>query len=156
MGDEFAATKEWNYKSELQWELLQFVSHGGMKYCVQKLNELYKSEPALYEKQFEPGGFEWGDLTKGSEAIISYKRIGNNRKDDVIVILNMTAMVRHDWEIYVHDKGEWQEIFNSNHKEFWGTGDVYNPHIRCELVDEPTKAYKITLNLPALAAVVLR
>ncbi|MHA4875629.1 hypothetical protein ACX0FC_19840, partial [Enterococcus faecium] len=38
MGDEFGATQEWNYKSELQWDLLNFVSHGGMKYCVQQLN----------------------------------------------------------------------------------------------------------------------
>jgi 1,4-alpha-glucan branching enzyme len=28
MGNEFAQTSEWNYKSELQWELLDFVSHG--------------------------------------------------------------------------------------------------------------------------------
>ncbi len=156
MGDEFGATNEWNYKSELQWDLLEFVSHGGMKYCVQKLNELYRSEPALYEKQFIPGGFEWLDLTKGSNAVIGYKRIGNDRKDDILVILNMTTMVRMDWEVYVHDKGEWQEIFNSNSKEFWGTGDVFNPEIRCELVDEGTKAYRLLLNLPALGGIVLR
>jgi len=156
MGDEFAQTKEWNYKSELNWELLQFPSHGGMKYCVEKLNELYKNEPALYEKQFEPGGFEWGDLTKGSEAVLSYKRIGINRKDDVLVILNMTPLVRHNWEIYVHDKSEWTEIFNSDNKDFWGTGDVFNPDIKAELVDEPTKAYKLKIHLPALAGVVLR
>ena len=130
-------------------------SHGGMKYCVQKLNELYKNEPALYEKQFEPGGFEWVDLTKGSEAILSYKRNGNNRKDDMIVVLNMTPVVRHDREIYVHDKGDWKEIFNSDSKDFWGTGDVFNPDIKVELVDEPTKAYKLTLNLPALGGLVL-
>jgi 1,4-alpha-glucan branching enzyme len=156
MGNEFAQTKEWNYKTELNWELLQFPSHGGMKYCVQKLNELYKDEPALYEKQFEQGGFEWLDLTKGSNAILSYKRIGKNRKDDVLVILNMTTLVRNDWEIFVHDKGDWAEIFNSNDKDFWGTGDVFNPNIRIELVDEPTKAYKLTINLPALGGVVLR
>lgn len=156
MGDEFGATNEWNYKSELQWDLLEFVSHGGMKYCVQKLNELYRSEPALYEKQFIPGGFEWLDLTKGSNAVIGYKRIGNDRKDDILVILNMTTMVRMDWEVYVHDKGDWQEIFNSNSKEFWGTGDVFNPEIRCELVDEGTKAYRLLLNLPALGGIVLR
>jgi len=156
MGDEFAQTKEWNYKSELNWELLQFPSHGGMKYCVQKLNELYKNEPALYEKQFEPGGFEWLDLTKGSEAVIGYKRIGKNRKDDVLIILNMTPLVWHDREIYVHDKGDWKEIFNSDSKDFWGTGDVYNPEINIELVDEPTKAYKLKIHLPALGGVVLR
>jgi 1,4-alpha-glucan branching enzyme len=156
MGNEFAATSEWNYKSELQWDLLQFPSHGGMKYCVQKLNELYRDEPALYEKQFEPDGFQWGDLTKGHDAVLSYIRKGNKHKDDVIVILNMTPIVRHDWEMYVHGKGDWKEIFNSNSKEFWGTGDVYNPEIKSELVDKPTKAYKLTVHLPALAGVVLR
>ena len=95
-------------------------------------------------------------LPKAVKPYISYKRIGNNRKDDILVILNMTPLVRNDWEIYVHDKSEWAEIFNSNNKEFWGTGDVYNPDIRTELVDEGTKAYKLTINLPALGAVVLR
>jgi len=156
MGNEFAATSEWNYKSELQWDLLQFPSHGGMKYCVQKLNELYRDEPALYEKQFEPDGFQWGDLTKGHDAVLSYIRKGNKHKDDVIVILNMTPIVRHDWEMYVHGKGDWKEIFNSDSKEFWGTGDVYNPEIKSELVDKPTKAYKLTVHLPALAGVVLK
>ena len=76
MGNEFGATNEWNYKSELQWELLQHVSHGGMKYCVQQLNQLYKSEPALYEKQFEPGGFEWVDLNHRSDSVMVYKPRG--------------------------------------------------------------------------------
>lgn len=156
MGDEFGATSEWNYKTELQWELLNFVSHGGIKFCVQKLNELYRSEPALYEKQFEPGGFEWVDLNHRSESVIVYKRKGKNAKDDVLVILNMTPLVRNDWEVYVQDKGDWQEIFNSDNKEFWGTGDVYNPEIKSELIDETFKTYKLKVHLPALAGVVLK
>lgn len=156
MGNEFAATNEWNYKSELQWGLLQFESHAGMKYCVQKLNELYRGEPALYEKQFEPGGFEWLDLTHRDECVISYKRKGKLPKDDVIIILNMTPVVRYNWEIYVQQKQEWKEIFNSNNKEFWGTGDVFNPEIKAELIDKTHQTYKLKVNLPALSAVVLK
>jgi len=156
MGNEFGSTNEWNYKSELQWELLQHVSHGGMKYCVQQLNLLYKSEPALYEKQFEPGGFEWVDLNHRSDSVMVYKRKGKKEKDDVIVILNVTPVVRHDWEIYVHGKGKWAEIFNSDSKEFWGTGDVYNPTIQNKLVDKASKCYQLKVHLPALGAVVLR
>ncbi|MFL9482736.1 1,4-alpha-glucan branching protein GlgB [Chitinophagaceae bacterium LWZ2-11] len=156
MGNEFAATNEWNYKSELQWGLLQFESHAGMKYCVQKLNELYRGEPALYEKQFEPGGFEWLDLTHRDECVISYKRKGKLPKDDVIIILNMTPVVRYNWEIYVQQKQEWKEIFNSNNKEFWGTGDVFNPEIKAELTDKTHQTYKLKVNLPALSAVVLK
>jgi 1,4-alpha-glucan branching enzyme len=48
------------------------------------------------------------------------------------------------------------KIFNSDSKDFWGTGDVFNPEIRAELVDKPSKCYKLTINLPALAAIVLR
>ena len=156
MGNEFGATNEWNYKSELQWDLLQHPSHGGMKYCVQQLNQLYQSEPALYEKQFEPGGFEWVDLNHRSDSVMVYKRKGKKDKDDVIVILNVTPVVRHDWEIYVHGKGKWTEIFNSDAKEYWGTGDVYNPTIQSKLVDKSSKCYQLKVHLPALGAVVLR
>ncbi|QEC70108.1 1,4-alpha-glucan branching protein GlgB [Panacibacter ginsenosidivorans] len=156
MGDEFGATSEWNYKSELQWSLLSFVSHKGMKYCVQKLNELYRSEPALYEKQFEQGGFEWVDMNHRSESVISYKRKGNNPEDDIVIILNMTPLVRHDWEIHVYGKKKWKEIFNSDNVAFWGTGDVFNPDIKSEKVSKDDKWYKLKIHLPALSAVVIR
>ena len=156
MGNEFGATNEWNYKSELQWDLLKHPSHGGLKYCVQQLNHLYQSEPALFEKQFEPGGFEWVDLNHRSDSVMVYKRKGKKEKDDVLVILNVTPVVRNDWEIFVHGKGRWSEIFNSDSKEFWGTGDVFNPSIQSKLVDKSSKCYQIKVHLPALGAVVLR
>ena len=156
MGDEFGQTSEWNYKSELQWDLLSHISHGGMKYCVQKLNELYRNEPALYEKQFEVGGFEWVDLNHRAESVMVYKRKGKKEEDDVLVILNVTPVVRNDWEIHVYGKNEWKEIFNSNDKAFWGTGDVFNPEIKAELVNEDDQWYKLKVQLPALGAVVLR
>ncbi len=156
MGNEFGQTKEWDYKSELQWYLLQFESHGGMKYCVQKLNELYRSEPALYEKQFEPDGFEWVDLNHRSESVIVYRRKGNEPENDVLIILNMTPVVRYNWEVHVSNKQEWKEIFNSDAKEFWGTGDVYNPSIDSEAVDGSTEWYKIKVHLPALGGIVLK
>jgi 1,4-alpha-glucan branching enzyme len=156
MGNEFGATSEWNYKSELQWELLEFMSHGGMKHCVQKLNELYRSEPALYERQFEPGGFEWTDLNHRNESVVVYTRKGKKEKDNVLVILNLTPQVRHDWEVHVHGKDKWKEIFNSDSKEFWGTGDVFNPSIQSEIVDKKEKWYKLKVHLPALGAIVLR
>ena len=156
MGNEFAATTEWNYKTELPWHLLQHPSHGGIKYCVQKLNELYTSEPALYELQFDPSGFEWIDLQHRSESVMAFKRRGKNPADDVVVLINATPVVRHDWKISVQGKQEWQEIFNSDHQDFWGTGVVYNPAIPCVCVDASKKYYELTLQLPALSAVLIK
>jgi 1,4-alpha-glucan branching enzyme len=156
MGNEFAATTEWNYKTELPWNLLQFPSHGGMKYCVQKLNELYTSEPALYENQFDPAGFEWVDLQHRSESVMAFKRKGKKPAQDILVVINATPVVRQDWKISVQGKTSWQEIFNSDAKEFWGTGVVYNPLIPCLCLDKENKWYELTLQLPALSAVVLK
>ncbi|MFZ9208088.1 MAG: 1,4-alpha-glucan branching protein GlgB [Sediminibacterium sp.] len=156
MGNEFAATTEWNYKTELPWHLLSHPSHGGMKYCVQKLNELYTSEPAMFELQFDPAGFEWIDLQHRSESVMAFKRKGKNPANDIVVIINATPVVRHDWKISVQGKQQWQEMFNSDHQDFWGTGVVYNPAIPCVCVDSQKKWYELTLQLPALSAIVLQ
>ena len=156
MGNEFAATTEWNYKTELPWHLLTHPSHGGMKYCVQKLNELYTSEPAFFELQFDPTGFEWIDLQHRSESVMAFKRKGKNPANDIVVIINATPVVRHDWKISVQGKTNWQEIFNSDHQDFWGTGVVYNPAIPCVCVDSQKKWYELTLQLPALSSVVIK
>ena len=156
MGNEFGATTEWNYKSELQWELLQFDPHRKLKDYVRDLNRLLRDEPALYEKQFRQDGFEWIDLNHRPESVIVYRRKGKNPEDEVIVILNMTPVVRTDWKVHVSGKSEWKEIFNSDRREYWGTGDVYNPSIEMRLIEKTGKWYELNVHLPALGAVVLK
>jgi 1,4-alpha-glucan branching enzyme len=156
MGDEFGQTAEWNYKSELQWELLQFDGHRLLKDCISELNNLLKSEPALHQNQFNQDGFEWVDLDHRAESVIVFKRKGKKKADDLLVILNMTPVVRNDWDIYVTGKKYSEEIFNSDKVIYWGTGNVYNPDIRTELVDKNQKKYKVTVNLPALGGIILK
>jgi len=156
MGNEFGATSEWNYKSELQWELLQFEPHRLLKDCVRDLNLLLRNEPALYENQFNIDGFEWVDLNHGNECVIVYKRKGKDPKQDLLIVLNLTPVVRRDWKIQVRGKSEWKEIFNSDAKKYWGTGDTFNPEILTNMVDKNENLYEINLHLPPLGTIVLK
>jgi 1,4-alpha-glucan branching enzyme len=156
MGNEFGQTTEWNYKSELDWRLLQFDPHRKMKDCLTDLNRLLRSEPALYENQFNENGFEWVDLNHREESVIVFKRKGKAKSDDLLIILNMTPVVRIDWEVYVRGKAYSAEIFNSDKAIYWGTGNVYNPDIRCELIDKDQEIYRLLLNLPPLAGLILK
>jgi 1,4-alpha-glucan branching enzyme len=156
MGNEFGQTSEWNYKSELDWGLLQYDGHRLLRDCVTDLNELLKKEAALYENQFNQFGFEWVDLDHRPESVIVYRRKGKKQEDDLLIILNMTPVVRNDWEIYVKEKAFSVEIFNSDLTKYWGTGHVYNPEIRSELVDKAQKIYRLQVNLPALAGIILK
>ena len=155
MGNEFAATKEWNYTTELQWDLLKIESHAGMRTTVQALNELYKNNPALYELQFDPAGFEWVEINKREEAVIAFKRKGLQPENDVLVVMNMTPVPRHQFPIHVEGKKVWKEIFNSDAKKYGGAGDLTNKSIVLHPQDEKGEWSQVLLNLPALSAIVL-
>jgi len=155
MGNEFAATKEWNYTTELQWDLLKIESHAGMRTTVKVLNEIYKSHPALYELQFYPRGFEWVEIHKREEAVIAFKRKGLAPENDVLVIMNMTPVPRHQFPIHVAGKKGWNEIFNSDAKIYGGAGDLTNTSIVLHPQDEKGEWNQLLLNLPALSAIVL-
>jgi len=156
MGNEFGQTSEWNYKSELQWDLLAFDGHRLLKEYISELNRLLKMEPALYENQFNQNGFEWIDLNHRQESVIVFKRKGKLSTDDVLVILNMTPVVRNDWPIETSGKAYTEEILNSDLKKYWGTGTVYNPDIRSELIDKNQQKWRLIVNLPPFGAIVLK
>jgi len=181
MGNEFGQTSEWDYRTELSWNLLQYSPHKGMQDCVRDLNKILKSSPALYHNQFNVEGFEWIDLNHRNESVIVYRRKGPTPEDDLLVILNLTPMVRWDWTIELTNVYYTEEIFNSDAKKYWGSGDVYNPEVRWEELPAKTeestetsekanqeviskgeeakprdKKYLIKVNLPPLAALILK
>jgi 1,4-alpha-glucan branching enzyme len=156
MGNEFGATSEWNHKSELQWYLLKYELHWKMKDCVSDLNLLLRSEPALYENQFNQYGFEWIDLNHREESVIVFRRKGKLPENDVLVLLNMTPVVRNNWKVYANGKSEWKEIFNSDERKYGGSGNIFNPEPIVTLVDKNENRYEINVHLPPLAAVILK
>ncbi len=156
MGNEFGQSTEWNYKSELDWPLLQFDCHQLLKNCVKDLNHLYTSETSLHQYQFNKKGFKWIDLTHREESVIAYVRKGKVKEMDMLIILNMTPVVRKDWKLQIKGKAQWKEIFNSDLKKYWGTGDVFNPSIETKLVDKKRNIYEINVQLPALGGIILQ
>jgi 1,4-alpha-glucan branching enzyme len=156
MGNEFGATNEWNHKSELQWYLLKYELHWKMKDCVRDLNLLLRNEPALFENQFNQYGFEWIDLEHRAESVIVFRRKGKLPENDVLVILNMTPVVRNNWKVYANGKSAWKEIFNSDERMYGGSGNIFNPEPIVTLVDKNENRYEINVHLPPLAAVILK
>ncbi len=72
MGGEFAQWNEWYHEESLHWHLLNYPHHQGIQRLVKDLNNLYKNEPALYELDFDPSGFEWIDFSDADQSIISF------------------------------------------------------------------------------------
>jgi 1,4-alpha-glucan branching enzyme len=156
MGGEFGQGTEWSFERSLDWHVLQYPNHNGIKETVKALNHLYKSEPALYEKAFDGSGFEWIDGGNANDSILVYTRKGYNKDNDVVVVLNMTPVVRHNFRIGVPEGGKWEEIFNSDAYAFWGSG-ISNPNeINSEFVNWHGRENSINISVPPLAASVFK
>lgn len=156
MGGEFGQTSEWNFEKSLEWWLLEHAPHKGMQDLVKALNNMYKTQPALYDKQFSPEGFEWIDTTDRENSIVVYARKGNDRKEQLIIILNLTPVPRPEYRIGVPLSGIWSEILNSDDAIFYGSGKVNESAIISEEIAWHGKAYSICVTIPPLGAVVLK
>ena len=153
MGSEFAQGTEWGFNRSLDWYLLQFPHHQGMQTLVKDLNQLYTSQPALYQHDFEHQGFEWIDCHDVQQSVISYRR--KSADEDLIVILNFTPVPRQDYRIGVPAAGSYTTIFNSDSQYYDGSnvGDALS-------VSEPiawmNQTDSITVTLPPLAGIILK
>jgi 1,4-alpha-glucan branching enzyme len=156
MGSEFGQSAEWNFEGSLDWHLLQYPFHEGIKKTLTDLNALYKSEPALHEKQFSPEGFEWINYSDHQNAVMTFIRKGNKPKDDVIVVCNFTQVVRKNYRIGLPKKGKLTEIFNGDATVYGGSG-VKNPNkLTVEAFPYDGRDYSIELLLPPLSVTVYK
>ena len=156
MGNEFGQTSEWNYESELDWELLAHAPHHGLQRCVKALNALYQSEKALYELQFEPSGFEWIDINHRSEGILVFRRKGKSAAADMVVVMNVTKIPQECWQLHIKGKTAWKEVFNSDDSSFFGSGNFTNTNMAAVLINKKEKLYEINMKIPALGLVVIK
>ena len=156
MGAEFGQSGEWNFEQSLDWHLLQYPFHEGVRKLIAGLNDLYKSQPALHEKQFSPEGFEWINYSDHHNAVMTYIRKGNNPKEDVIVVCNFTPVVRKNYRIGLPKKGKLVEIFNSDAEVFGGSGVTNSAKLTIENSPYDGRDYSIELDLAPLAVMVFR
>jgi 1,4-alpha-glucan branching enzyme len=156
MGGEFGQTAEWNHERSLDWHLLQYGVHKGIQTLVRDLNHFYRSEPALYQLQFEHRGFEWVDYSDHENSVVAFQRKGEQRESLLIVICNFTPEVRRHYHVGVPYRGKWKEVFNSDDVKYAGSG-VHNEGL---MMTSPVKYhgrdFSISLNLPPLGISILK
>ena len=154
MGGEIGQHSEWSITEGINWWLLENELNQGMQNLVSDLNGLYRTTPALYEKQFQHVGFEWCEINDYENSVLSFIRYGNDRSKPVLIICNMTPVVRENYRVGVSTKGKWSELLNSDDLKYGGSGILNDSQLT---LDEGMhgKPYSIGLKLPPLGAVFL-
>jgi 1,4-alpha-glucan branching enzyme len=153
MGGEFGQWREWAHDESLQWDLLQYAPHAGLRRWVTELNRLYRSEPALHELDCHPAGFEWIDCHDAASSVVSLIRKGKSTDDIVLVACNFTSVPRHNYRVGAPRGGFWREILNSDARDYGGSGQGNLGGVEAVPIGLHGRPYSLTLTLPPLAAV---
>jgi 1,4-alpha-glucan branching enzyme len=152
MGGEIGQWSEWVHDGSLDWDLLQHSHHHSLQRWVSDLNRVYRSEPALYEHDIDPSGFEWVDCNDAESSVISLIRKGATTHDLVLVVCNFTPVPRTNYRIGVPRGGYWQELLNSDAALYGGGGWGNLGGADAAPVALHGRSHSITLTLPALSA----
>ncbi len=156
MGGEFGQGSEWNHDQSLEWHLLEFAYHRGVQQWIKDLNHLYRSEPALHQLDFSYDGFEWVDTQDWEQCILSFMRKGKTSDDLLLMVYNLTPVMRHNYRVGVPRGGTWKEVLNSDAKSYGGSGQGNFGAVETSPIRAHGKEDSIALTLPPLGVVFLK
>ncbi|QWT54329.1 1,4-alpha-glucan branching protein GlgB [Eubacterium sp. MSJ-33] len=156
MGQEIAQFAEFNENAEVDWSLFEFDAHVFMQGYVKELNELYKTEPALYELDSSPEGFTWINCNSANTSLLSYVRKGKKESDTLLIICNFTPMEHKAYKLATPSGGRWQEIFSSDNSRYGGEGRNNKTVKQAKKAECDGQEHYISVTVPPLSISVFK
>lgn len=149
MGAEFGQFIEWNYARELDWLLLDYPAHRTMQAYVRALNQFYRQQPPLWEKDFSTDGFSWIAADDAAQSVITFCRIDKSGRE-LIAVCNFTPVARTGYRIGLPQYGVYEQVFSTDDAAFGG-GGVTNGTVRAERIPMHGREQSVELSLPPLS-----
>ncbi len=156
MGSEIGQNEEWNCETRVRWELLQYDYHRKLQNLVVELNRLYRSEPALYEVDYNHAGFEWVDFHDMEGSVISFIRRAADPEDFILFCCNFTPVPRHNYRVGVPAEGEYAEILNTDSEHFGGSNVGNLGWVAAVAEPRHHREHSLALTLPPLGVLALK
>ncbi|KAA8715017.1 1,4-alpha-glucan branching protein GlgB [Pseudomonas cannabina] len=155
MGCEFGQWREWNHDQQLDWYLLQYADHVGVKQLVSDLNRIYRQEKALHELDTDPQGFQWLIGDDQANSVFAYLRRSKDG-EPLLVVANMTPVPRLNYRIGAPVEGAWVELLNSDAETYAGSNFGNGGEVIAQSDEAHGMPASLSLNLPPLAVLILK
>jgi 1,4-alpha-glucan branching enzyme len=153
MGQEFAQDREWDFKSEIDWPLLDDPAHAGVQAVVRDCNRLYRSERALHASDCEPGGFAWLVVDDAQHSTFAWLRRDDEGARPLVAVVNFASAARRGYRLGLPQPGRWREILNTDATVYGGSGRGNAGTVVAEERPGNGQRWSAVLTLPPLAAI---
>ncbi len=156
MGCEFGQSREWNYATQLDWHLCQYLDHEGLRRLVRDLNHLYRAEPVLSCNDFNPQGFRWINCNDADASVLSFLRSDPFEMTLFAVVAHFTPLMRNGYRMGVPRRGFWKEVLNTNSTHYSGSGHGNEGGRQTD--DIPSDGYEqsLLLTIPPLSTTIFK
>jgi 1,4-alpha-glucan branching enzyme len=145
MGGEFGQSREWAYAGQLDWHLLKYIDHEGIRLLVRDLNRIYREEPVLGCNDLDSRTFRWINCNDGDITAISYLRHDCAQKTFIATVGHYTPIKRENYRVGVPRKGWWRELINTDSHYYGGSGAGNGGGVHTE--DIPCDGFEQSLRL---------
>jgi 1,4-alpha-glucan branching enzyme len=119
---------------------------------VRDLNHAYRAEPALWEVDFEPGGFRWLEMDDAAANVIAFVRLSREGGRAVVCACNFSPVPREGYRLGLPRAGAWHELVNTDAARYGGSG-LGNGGVVAEDTPWHDQPFSAPVTLPPLAVV---
>ncbi|MGL5948589.1 MAG: 1,4-alpha-glucan branching protein GlgB [Aeromonas sp.] len=151
MGTELAQSSEWDHDGQLPWHLLAYPKHAGQQQLIADLNQLYQTQPALYQADYVRHGFTWLDHTDAAASVFAWLRRDLSQQHAMLVASNFTPVPRQGYRLGVPAAGTYQVMLNTDSGRYWGSDYALAAAFISESQPWQGMPHSIVLDLPPLA-----
>ena len=155
MGQEFGQPSEWSEERGLDWWILDQPVHRGLQSLVGAMNSRYRDEPALWQQDNTPDGFQWLESSDSEHSVLAYLR-RPLEGDPVAVIVNFSGVPQSSYRIGLPFAGRWDELLNTDADSFGGSGVGNLGSVAAEEIPWGAQPASVELTLPPLATLWLK
>ena len=156
MGMEFGQTREWNFNLDLDWWLLEQEPYRQLQQLLKDLNQLYRTEEALYSDDFTNNGFEWIDCHDVARGLISYIRKDKHSDECIITVCNFKPNNYQNYWLGVRSQGTYSELLNTDSEVYGGSGMVNGKAITTRQWNSQPWAHALEINVPPMAVAIFK
>jgi 1,4-alpha-glucan branching enzyme len=121
---------------------------------VTDLNGLYRAEPALWELDEEPAGFEWIDSQDAGHNVLSYIRRDRSGRM-VAVVVNFAGTPHEGYLLGLPHAGAWREALNTDAQAYGGSGVGNLGRVMADGTPANGRPASVRLRIPPLGALFL-
>jgi 1,4-alpha-glucan branching enzyme len=120
MGGELGQWREWNDDQSVDWHLLDDSRHAGVNRLVRDLNRIYREEPALWEADVEPAGFEWIDANDAEHSVVAYLRVAPRSGRRVVSVSNFSHLPVAGYRLALPLAGTYRVLVHTDSVDYGG------------------------------------